>query len=51
MEKKDELGEIKKWYKQWCKDTKRGGSTLIGPSIQELLKAFKDHLIQKSNTK
>ena len=32
--------EIKSWYRQWCKKTKRGGSILITSSIQELLQDF-----------
>jgi hypothetical protein len=32
--------QIRDWYKKWCNDTKRGGSVLIGSSIQELLMAF-----------
>lgn len=32
--------EIKVWYAQWCKGTKRNGGILIGSSIQELLQAF-----------
>jgi hypothetical protein len=30
--------QLKEIYKQWCKETKRNGGVLIGPSIQELLK-------------
>lgn len=35
--------EIEKLYKQWCKETKRGGAILIGGSIRE----FFDWLTQK----
>lgn len=31
---------IEEFYKQWCKDTKRGGGVLIGTSIRELLEAY-----------
>ena len=32
--------EILKWYKQWCKATRRNGGILIGSSIQELLSDY-----------
>lgn len=38
--------EIKKWYKQWCKTTKRSGGVLVGGSIQELLLAFSQHVAE-----
>lgn len=28
---------VKKFYASWCKQTKRGGSVLVGSSIRELL--------------
>ena len=31
---------IDKFYKNWCKQTKRGGGVLVGSSIKELLEAF-----------
>jgi hypothetical protein len=30
-------------YKQWCKETKRGGAILIGGSIREFFKWLEDH--------
>lgn len=32
--------EIKKWFIDWCKKTKRNGGVLIGSSITELLIDF-----------
>jgi hypothetical protein len=30
--------ELNKLFKQWCKETKRGGGVLVGRSIKEFFK-------------
>lgn len=41
--------QIKKWFKRWCIKTKRSGGVLVGPSIQEVLIAFYQHLNTTNN--
>lgn len=36
--------QIEEWYRNWCKETERGGGILIGHSIRELLLAFNNYL-------
>jgi len=37
---------IDKFYKNWCKQTKRGGGVLVGSSIKELLEAFQKEVLK-----
>src|SRR6185312_5209855 len=38
---------VKKFYSQWCKDTKRNGGILIGSSIKELLTDFANKIVNE----